>query len=222
MDPAEVVSNAPTSEDMDLQLPSTSTDEDTMIGLPTSTALAAVVPAADSVAVMRAPLRIHENPFAPLSATEPPQDSEGKCNVSLTSNVRIVPTAAHGQKRSRGTLSSLDVGSAFRPKPFDRHGGARIGRGQQPNVVRRGPNCHDETADYNSYDSDSDPANPLDQNEEGWQTVTYQSRKPARSQPGLVEERRATGGCTVILKPQEPCRTWTRSSFYSTRQFRST
>ncbi|KAH9362647.1 hypothetical protein HPB48_001256 [Haemaphysalis longicornis] len=198
MDPVEVVSNAPTSEDMCLQLPSASTDEDAMLGLPTSTALAAVVPAADSVTVMRTALRMHENPFAPLSATEPPQDSEGKCDVSLTSNVRIVPTAAHGQKRSRGTLSLLNAGSAARPKPFVRHGGARIGRGQQPNVVRRGPNCHDETADYNSYDSDSEPAIPLDQNEERWQTVTYHRRKPARSQPGLVEERRATGWCTVF------------------------
>ncbi|KAH9364514.1 hypothetical protein HPB48_021817 [Haemaphysalis longicornis] len=206
MDPTEVVSNAPTSEDIDLQLRSISTDEDAMLGAPTSTALATVVPAADSVAVMRTPLRMHENPFPPLSATELPQDSDGNCDASLTSNVRILPTAAHGQKRSRGTLSSLNAGSASRPKPFVRHGGTRIGRGQQPNVVRRGPNCHDETADYNSYDWDSDSADPLDQNEEKWQAVTYQRHKPARSQPGLVEECRATGGCTVILKPQDPCR----------------
>ncbi|KAH9360534.1 hypothetical protein HPB48_022332 [Haemaphysalis longicornis] len=149
---------------------------------------------------------MHENPFAPLSATEPPQDSEGKCDVHSLLTYALCQLQRNGQKTLPGTLSSLNAGSASRPKPFVRHGGARIGRGQQPNVVRRGPNCQDETADYNSYDSDSDPANPLDQNEEGWQTVTYQRRKPARSQPGLVEERRATGGCTVILKPQEPCR----------------
>ncbi|KAL1486299.1 hypothetical protein MTO96_031451 [Rhipicephalus appendiculatus] len=98
MDDLEAASNVPLPEDMELQHPG---DARTSPDALTLTPTAANAPTAIAT-LRRAPLRPDVNPFDVLADPETPKDGKGKFNDLLASNVLILPTSKHGQKRARG------------------------------------------------------------------------------------------------------------------------
>lgn len=188
MDDLEASPSVPLPEEMDLQDPGdlrTSPDALTL----TTTAADATA----AIATLRtAPLRPDVNPFDVLADPETPNDGKGKCDNLLVSNVLILPTSKHGQKRARGTLSASAATAAAKTKPAFRH-----------NVPRCGSN---DQADFNKYDSDSDAAHDDDSDQGGWQKVSHKRRGSKEKQANAREQRRPYYAHTVILKPQEPCR----------------
>ncbi|KAH6936013.1 hypothetical protein HPB50_012386 [Hyalomma asiaticum] len=188
MDDLEASSSVPLPEEMDLQDPG---DIGTSPDALTLTTTAADATAA--IATLRtAPLRPDVNPFDVLADPETPKDGKGKCDNLLVSNVLILPTSKHGQKRARGTLSASAATAAAKTKPAFRH-----------NVPRCGGN---DQADFNKYVSDSDAAHDDDSDQGGWQKVYHKRRGSKEKQANTREQRRPYYAHTVILKPQEQCR----------------
>ncbi|KAH6945930.1 hypothetical protein HPB50_010750 [Hyalomma asiaticum] len=143
-----------------------------------------------AIATLRtAPLRPDVNPFDVLADPETPNDGKGKCDNLLVSNVLILPTSKHGQKRARGTLSASAATAAAKNKPVFRH-----------NVPRCGGN---DQADFNKYDSDSDAAHDDDSDQGGWQKVSHKRRGSKGNRRTRVSNAALTTH-TLILKPQEP------------------
>ncbi|KAG0423837.1 hypothetical protein HPB47_000399 [Ixodes persulcatus] len=110
LDHPEAPANVPPPEDMDLQATETSAGQPGSLSLTGNTAAA---PAAAVAAPPSIIIRPHTNPFAPLMDLEHAQHEEGKL-LYLSPNVRVISTAKHGQKRARGTLSSVSTAASTR------------------------------------------------------------------------------------------------------------
>ncbi|KAG0422981.1 hypothetical protein HPB47_001267 [Ixodes persulcatus] len=110
LDHPEAPVNVTPLEDMDLQATETSAGQPGSLSLTGNTAAA---PAAAVAAPPSIIIRPHTNPFAPLMDLEHAQHEEGKL-LDLSSNVRVISTAKHGQKRARGTLSSVSTAASTR------------------------------------------------------------------------------------------------------------
>ncbi|KAH6921960.1 hypothetical protein HPB50_006908 [Hyalomma asiaticum] len=146
-----------------------------------------------AIATLRtAPLCPDVNPFDVLADPDTPNDGKGKCDNLLVSNVLILPTSKHGQKRARGTLSASAATAAAKTKPAFRH---------------KVPCCGgNDQADFYKYDSDSDAAHDDDSDQGGWQKGSHKRRGSKEKQANARGLRRPYYAHTVILKPQEPCR----------------
>ncbi|KAL1473540.1 hypothetical protein MTO96_038594, partial [Rhipicephalus appendiculatus] len=188
MDDLEAASNVPLPEDMELQHPvDARTSPDVLTLTPTAANASTAI-----ATLRRAPLRPDVNPFDVLADPETPKHGKGKCDDLLASNVLILPTSKHGQKRARGTPSALAAAAAAKTKPAFRH-----------SVPRWGGN---DAADFNAYDSDPEAVHDDDSNQGDWQKVPYKRRGSKDKQGNARDQRRPSYAHTVILKPQEPCR----------------
>ncbi|KAG0437397.1 hypothetical protein HPB47_017462 [Ixodes persulcatus] len=145
--------------------------------------------AAAPVAAVAAPpsiiIRPHTNPFAPLMDLEHAQHEEGKL-LDLSSNVRVILTAKHGQKRARGTLSFVSTAASTRNvMSTNQTRGVEIETAPTP-------------SDASTQDSTLE--------ESDWQRVTYRRKKNSTLASASSSYGRPMYQHTVILKPIKPCR----------------
>lgn len=182
LDHPEAPVNVPPPEDMDLQATGTSAGQPGSLSLTGNTAAA---PAAAVAAPPTIIIRPHTNPFAPLMDLEHAQHEEGKL-LDLTSNVRVISTAKHGQKRARGTLSSVSTAASTR----------NVMSTNQTRGVEM------ETAPTPSDASTQDST----LEESDWQRVTYRRKKNSTLASASSSSGRPMYQHTVILKPTKPCR----------------
>ncbi|KAL3208074.1 hypothetical protein MRX96_009670 [Rhipicephalus microplus] len=113
MNDLEDSSSVPLPEDMGLHDPGDlGTSPDALT--PTTTAADATA----AIATLRtSPLHPDENPFDALADPETPNDRKCKYDDLLVSNVLVLPTSNHGQKRARGTVSASVATAAAKSKP---------------------------------------------------------------------------------------------------------
>ncbi|KAG0433880.1 hypothetical protein HPB47_019514 [Ixodes persulcatus] len=182
LDHPEAPANVPPPEDMDLQATETSAGQPGSLSLTRNTAAAPAAAVACPPSII---IRPHTNPFAPLMDLEHAQHEEGKL-LDLSPNVRVISTAKHGQKRARGTLSSVSTAASTR---------SVMSTNQTRGVEM-------EAAPTPSDASTQDPT----LEESDWQRVTYRRKKNSRLASESSSSGRPIYQHTVILKPTQPCR----------------
>ncbi|KAG0430751.1 hypothetical protein HPB47_022414 [Ixodes persulcatus] len=182
LDHPEAPVNVPQPEDVDLQATETSPGQPGSLSLTGNTAAA---PAAAVAAPPSIIIRPQTNPFAPLMDLEHAQHEEGKL-LNLSSNVRVISTTKHGQKRAPGTLSSVSTAASTR-------------NGMSTNQTR---GMEMETAPTPSDASTQDST----LEESDWQRVTYRRKKNSTLASAISSSGRPMYQHTVILKPTKPCR----------------